>query len=47
VADPWGAPFIKLFGFSFTAVRLSILPIAMAPNDIGLTRITPMQHGEE
>ncbi len=27
---PWGALFIKLFGFSFTAVRLSMLPIAMA-----------------
>ena len=27
---PWGALFIKLFGFSFTVVRLSILPIAMA-----------------
>jgi hypothetical protein len=26
----WGALFIKLFGFSFTVVRLSILPIAMA-----------------
>jgi hypothetical protein len=27
---PWGALFIKLFGFSFTAVRFSMLPIAMA-----------------
>ncbi len=27
---PWGALFIKIFGFSFTAVRLSTLPIAMA-----------------
>ncbi len=27
---PWGALFIKVFGFSFTAVRLSMLPIAMA-----------------
>ena len=27
---PWGAFFIKLFGFSFTAVRLSTLPLAMA-----------------
>ena len=26
---PWGALFIKLLGFSFTAVRLSMLPIAM------------------
>ena len=26
----WGALFIKVFGFSFTVVRLSILPIAMA-----------------
>lgn len=26
----WGALFIKLFGFSFTVLRLSILPIAMA-----------------
>jgi hypothetical protein len=26
---PWGAFFIKLFGFSFTSVRLSTLPIAM------------------
>lgn len=26
----WGALFIRLFGFSFTVVRLSILPIAMA-----------------
>jgi hypothetical protein len=26
----WGALFIKLFGFSFTVVRLSILPIAVA-----------------
>ncbi len=26
---PWGALFIKLFGFSFTAVRFSMLPIAM------------------
>ena len=26
----WGALFIKLFGFSFTAARLSMLPIAMA-----------------
>lgn len=25
----WGALFIKVFGFSFTAVRLSMLPIAM------------------
>jgi hypothetical protein len=29
-AIPWGALFIKLFGFSFTAVRLSTLPLAMA-----------------
>lgn len=27
---PWGALFIKVFGFSFTVVRLSVLPIAMA-----------------
>ncbi|MHB1938236.1 MAG: hypothetical protein ACYCOR_16860 [Acidobacteriaceae bacterium] len=27
---PWGALFIKVFGFSFTAVRFSMLPIAMA-----------------
>jgi hypothetical protein len=27
---PWGALFIKLFGFSFTILRLSTLPIAMA-----------------
>ncbi len=27
---PWGALFIKAFGFSFTAVRFSMLPIAMA-----------------
>lgn len=27
---PWGALFIKLFGFSFNVVRLSMLPIAMA-----------------
>jgi hypothetical protein len=27
---PWAALFIKLFGFSFTAVRLSTLPLAMA-----------------
>ena len=27
---PWGALFIKLFGFSFTVMRLSMLPIAMA-----------------
>jgi hypothetical protein len=27
---PWGALFIKLFGFSFTVVRLSTLPVAMA-----------------
>lgn len=27
---PWGALFIKIFGFSFNVVRLSILPIAMA-----------------
>ena len=26
----WGALFIKLFGFSFTVVRLSILPVALA-----------------
>jgi len=26
----WGALFIKLFGFSFTVVRLSMLPVAMA-----------------
>ncbi len=26
---PWGALFIKIFGFSFNVVRLSILPIAM------------------
>ena len=26
----WGALFIKLFGFSFTVIRLSMLPIAMA-----------------
>src|SRR5258708_3123083 len=29
-AIPWGALFIKLFGFSFAAVRLSTLPLAMA-----------------
>jgi hypothetical protein len=29
-AIPWGGIFIKLFGFSFTAVRLSTLPLAMA-----------------
>jgi hypothetical protein len=29
-AIPWAALFIKLFGFSFTAVRLSTLPLAMA-----------------
>jgi hypothetical protein len=28
-AIPWAALFIKLFGFSFTAVRLSTLPLAM------------------
>lgn len=27
---PWGALFIKVFGFSFTAVRFSMLPIAIA-----------------
>ncbi len=27
---PWGAMFIKVFGFSFTVVRFSMLPIAMA-----------------
>jgi len=27
---PWGALFIRLFGFSFTVVKLSTLPIAMA-----------------
>ena len=27
---PWAALFIKLFGFSFTAVRLSTIPLAMA-----------------
>lgn len=27
---PWGALFIKLFGFSFNVLRLSMLPIAMA-----------------
>jgi hypothetical protein len=27
---PWGALFIKLFGFSFTAVRMSTVPLAMA-----------------
>lgn len=27
---PWGALFIKLFGFSFTTVRLSMIPIAGA-----------------
>ena len=26
---PWGALFIKLFGFSFTVLRFSMLPIAM------------------
>src|SRR6202011_661080 len=26
----WGALFIKLFGFSFTVVRLSTVPLAMA-----------------
>ena len=26
---PWGALFIKIFGFSFTVVRFSMLPIAM------------------
>src|SRR5438270_4469697 len=29
-AIPWAALFIKLFGYSFTAVRLSTLPLAMA-----------------
>src|SRR3981189_1433464 len=29
-AIPWAALFIKLFGFSFTAVRLSTVPLAMA-----------------
>src|SRR5260370_11262958 len=29
-AIPWAAVFIKLFDFSFTAVRLSPLPLAMA-----------------
>jgi hypothetical protein len=29
-AIPWAALFIKMFGFSFTAVRLSTLPLAMA-----------------
>src|ERR1700723_2308213 len=28
-AIPWAALFIKLFGFTFTAVRLSTLPLAM------------------
>jgi hypothetical protein len=27
---PWGALFLKLFGFSFIAARLSMLPLAMA-----------------
>jgi hypothetical protein len=27
---PWGALFLKVFGFSFTAARLSMLPLAMA-----------------
>jgi hypothetical protein len=27
---PWAALFIKLFGFSFTVVRLSTLPLSMA-----------------
>lgn len=27
---PWGAIFIKLFGFSFTVMRLSMLPVDMA-----------------
>ena len=27
---PWGALFIKAFGFSFTVVRLSMLPVTMA-----------------
>src|SRR5260370_38377478 len=27
---PWGALFLKIFGFSFTAARLSMLPLAMA-----------------
>jgi 4-amino-4-deoxy-L-arabinose transferase-like glycosyltransferase len=30
MGDTVGGPFIKLFGFSFTAVRLSTLPLAMA-----------------
>jgi hypothetical protein len=29
-AIPWAALFIKIFGFSFTAVRLSTLPLAIA-----------------
>jgi hypothetical protein len=28
-AIPWGALFIRLFGFSFTTVRLSTLPLAL------------------
>lgn len=27
---PWGALFLKIFGFSFSAARLSMLPLAMA-----------------
>src|SRR6185503_12459313 len=27
---PWGAVFLKLFGYSFTAARLSMLPIDFA-----------------
>jgi hypothetical protein len=27
---PWGAAFVKLFGYSFTAVRLSMLPVDFA-----------------
>lgn len=27
---PWGALFVKLFGFSFTTLRIALLPIAMA-----------------
>src|SRR5260370_42181625 len=27
---PWSALFIKVFGFSFTIVRLSLLPVTMA-----------------
>jgi hypothetical protein len=27
---PWGALFVKIFGFSFTTLRIAMLPIAMA-----------------